>query len=127
MIPSPTQEIQKKRSRSLAIQVEATPISATESTSPNASSQKWSRAIPATANTLSSDIETSARTIRVSASVGVVRWAASRAPEHSTPPNSGGLLVCVSRISRYIFHETHSSSTPPAKVKPITASSCTAK
>ena len=55
MIPSPTQESQNIRSRSRAIQLEATPISATDRTSPNASSQKWSRAMPATASTLSSE------------------------------------------------------------------------
>ena len=45
------------------MKVAASAISATESTSPAAMMQGWSRAAPATASTLSSDIETSATRI----------------------------------------------------------------
>src|SRR5215470_10851176 len=79
--------------------------------------------MPATASTLSSDIETSASTMRVSASREVVCAMRNRLPQHSV----GCGFNSASRISRYIFQATHSSRTPPAKVRPMTASSCTAK
>ncbi len=69
----------------------ATPISATESTSPTMSTHVWSRAVPATASTLSSDIETSAITIWLSA------W-----PRVLVPVAAGvsSRAACASSVSR---------------------------
>src|SRR5215831_3333943 len=100
----------------------ATPIRTIESTRPNTRAAGWSRAAPATARTLSSDMEMSAITICQAACANVLRltWpspVASIALASLWP----GLLS-----SRHIFQQTHSSRMPPARSRPTISSSSTA-
>src|SRR5262245_63881244 len=88
-------------------------MSTTAMPRPTTSTQVCPLAAPATASTLSSDIETSAAMICTSAlrkpslAVGAPRASATAAPADA------GLGSCL--ISRYIFQLTHSSRMPPAK------------
>ena len=102
-----------------AISVAAAPISTTEMSSPITSTPTCSRAAPATARTLSSDIDTSAMMIWIIACQKPFLGARSASDKASSA------LLC-SRISRYIFQQTHNNRIPPASVRPTMASSCTA-
>ena len=73
-------------------------------------------AAPATASTLSRLIETSAIIIWIIAWRSVFGLASTAA---STPPCPPTAIR-----SRYIFQQTHSSSTPPASSNPMMASNC---
>src|SRR5215475_6493628 len=97
----------------------ATAINRMATARPITSTQTESLATPATASTLSSDIERSAITICVVAARKLMGAGADPSPA-AAPGVAWGLRLS----SRYIFQHTHNSKMPPASVKPTTASSC---
>ena len=121
MMARPMYEIQKWRFKTRATIVAATPIRATESARPMISTIRCWRAAPATARTLSSDIDTSATTI----------WMSAR--RRSLGGGIGVAVVLISRlrrsamISRASFHTTQSRRMPPASVSPMMARSLVVK
>ena len=105
----------------------AMPISAIERTSPKTSTIGCSRAAPATASTLSSDMETSAMTICQAACAKVFRGGpgcpvAVRA-EPASASSAAWLSACEVRSSRHIFQHTQRSRMPPARSRPTMARS----
>ena len=102
----------------------ATPIRAIDSSRPNTRTAGCSRAAPATASTLSSDMETSAIRIWIRASrkvFGLTLGSVGRVDVHG---GLGGLVLGAaawSRSSRHIFQQTQSSSRPPANSRPTIA------
>src|SRR5215213_5991099 len=93
--------------------------------SPTTRIQKSPFAAPATASTLSSDIETSATMMATSADPKLIgSRAASSDPDG--PPASASSCARLSASSRYIFQHTHKSRMPPASIRPTIASSCIA-
>src|SRR5215467_12106819 len=94
----------------------ATAINRMATARPITSTQREPLAAPATASTLSSDIERSASTICV--------VAARKLMGAATDPSPAAVACGLRLSSRYIFQHTHSSKMPPASVKPTTASSC---
>ena len=106
--------------------VAATPIRMIDSSRPNTRMAGCSRAAPATANTLSSDIETSAistcRKACLKLLAGLARGSVAGSSSRMARASSWSWVIC-SRSSRHIFQQTHSSSTPPASSRPITPSS----
>ena len=82
-------------------------------------------AAPATASTLSSDIDRSARMMVQSALQKVVGLACG-AVEARLLSTSSIECVSLSTICLYIFQQTNKSRMPPANVRPITCSICCA-
>src|SRR3984893_2832239 len=109
----------------------ATPIRKIDRLRPKISTIGCSRAAPATASTLSSDIERSAMMICPAACANVLRgaWPAtvpsaliSSPVKASTASSSSSLAVA--RSSRHIFQHTQSNRTPPANRSPTSFRSC---
>src|SRR5690348_7677919 len=104
-----------------AMKFAATPISSTDRNRPKTNTHGWSRAAPATASTLSRLMLTSASATPQAARANVF---AGFRPECSSPATSfEPALSPLWRISRNIFHATHSSRIPPARTRPTTWSS----
>jgi len=113
-----------------AIKLAARPISAMDNPKPNIRITGCSRAAPATASTLSSDIDTSAIVICHMAwpSVCETAWGSCRQhryPDRSTPLWRFDHVRAKVRNSRHIFQHTKAAEMPPASSSPITSSSCT--
>src|SRR5690606_32138131 len=98
---------------------------------PNTSTQACSRATPATASTLSSDIDTSATMICVAASrIVLVRprrggTSAASSPSRFSRASRSIRSWRAACSSRHSFQDTQSSSRPPASSRPMICSSCT--
>ena len=101
-------------------------MNATATVRPTASTQISPLAAPATASTLSSDIETSATIICMSAAPNVMVCTVGGAPPPGMAPANACAAGAGSVISRYIFQHTHSSRMPPASVRPTMVSICVA-
>src|SRR6185437_9147681 len=86
-----------------------------------------SRAAPATASTLSTDIETSASTIWITDWRSVLTGGPVRTePEGPQASSASAISPACWRISRNIFQQTHMSRMPPASSSPTSASSMVA-
>ena len=81
---------------------------------PMSEDERRSLATPATASTLSSDMETSASVIVVTAPMKLVAR-----PGHLAAFDVLERVLLVEVICRYIFQQTQSSRSPPARVRPM--------
>ena len=99
------------------MKLDATAISTTDRARPNHSTALWSRAAPATASTLSSDIEMSA------AMICSIAWRVRLGRRVAASPPRRPRGRPLARSSRYMRQATHSSSRPPARVRPMICSS----